>query len=47
MSSVPTPDEIARDAHWLAQALGPATGMVRLIAMDRRNIALRAFSTIG
>jgi hypothetical protein len=35
MSSAPTADEIARDARWLAQALDPAAGMVRLIAMDR------------
>jgi hypothetical protein len=34
MSSAPTPEEIARDAKWLAQALDPAAGMVRLIAMD-------------
>ena len=34
MSSAPTADEIARDATWLAQALDPAEGMVRLIAMD-------------
>ncbi len=35
MSSAPTPAEIAKDATWLAQALDPAAGMVRLIAMDR------------
>ena len=34
MSSAPAPDEIARDATWLAQALDPATGVTRLIAMD-------------
>jgi len=34
MSSAPTATEIARDATWLAQALDPAAGMVRLIAMD-------------
>src|SRR4051794_3089977 len=34
MSSAPTPDEIASDATWLAQALDPAAGMVRLVAMD-------------
>jgi hypothetical protein len=43
MSSVPTPDEIARDAHWLAQALGPATGMVRLVAMDRERYRAASF----
>src|SRR5437764_4442575 len=35
MSSAPTPDEIAQDARWLAQALDPTAGMVRLIALDR------------
>src|SRR4051812_37018261 len=35
MSSAPNPDEIASDAHWLAQALDPAGGAVRLVAMDR------------
>jgi hypothetical protein len=35
MSSAPTAEEIAHDARWLAQALDPAAGMVRLIAMDR------------
>jgi hypothetical protein len=34
MSSAPTADEIARDATWLAQALDPASGQARLIAMD-------------
>src|SRR5947208_11493398 len=34
MSSAPSPQEIARDARWLAQALDPAAGMVRLVAMD-------------
>ncbi len=35
MSSAPTADEIARSACWLAQALDPAAGVVRLIAMNR------------
>ena len=35
MSSAPTAEEMARDARWLAQALDPSAGMVRLIAMDR------------
>jgi hypothetical protein len=35
MSSAPTPEEIARDARWLAQALDPTAGLVRLVAMDR------------
>src|ERR1043165_10292647 len=34
MSSAPTADEIARDARWLAQALDPARGVIRLVAMD-------------
>lgn len=34
MSSAPTADEIASDARWLAQALDPSAGMVRLVAMD-------------
>jgi len=34
MSSAPSREEIARDAKWLAQALDPSSGMVRLIAMD-------------
>jgi hypothetical protein len=34
MSSAPTASEIARDARWLAQALDPATGALRLVAMD-------------
>ncbi|HZC38958.1 MAG TPA: hypothetical protein VE221_09845, partial [Sphingomicrobium sp.] len=43
MSSAPTPDEIARDARWLAQALDPAAGMVRLIAMDREAYRAASF----
>jgi hypothetical protein len=35
MSSAPSPEEIARDARWLAQALDPTAGVVRLVAMDR------------
>jgi hypothetical protein len=35
MSSAPNRQEIAQDATWLAQALDPAAGMVRLIAMSR------------
>src|SRR5438552_3296989 len=43
MSSAPTPDEIARDASWLAQALDPAAGAVRLIAMDRNAYRAASF----
>ena len=35
MSSAPTADDIAKDATWLAQALDPSAGMVRLIAMSQ------------
>ena len=43
MSSAPTPEEIARDATWLAQALDPAAGVVRLIAMDRGSYRAASF----
>jgi hypothetical protein len=43
MSSAPTADEIARDATWLAQALDPAEGMVRLVAMDRESYRAASF----
>jgi hypothetical protein len=43
MSSAPTADEIARDATWLAQALDPASGVVRLIAMDRDSYQAASF----
>ena len=43
MSSAPTPDEIARDATWLAQALDPSAGVVRLIAMDRDSYRAASF----
>ena len=43
MSSAPSPQEIARDARWLAQALDPAAGLVRLIAMDRDSYRAASF----
>jgi hypothetical protein len=43
MSSAPTPQEIARDAKWLAQALDPSTGQVRLVAMDRETYRAASF----
>jgi hypothetical protein len=43
MSSAPTAEEIAQDAKWLAQALDPAAGMVRLIAMDRDSYRAASF----
>jgi hypothetical protein len=43
MSSAPTADEIARDATWLAQALDPAQGVARMIAMDRESYRSASF----
>jgi len=43
MSSAPTPEEIVRDACWLAQALDPAAGDVRLVAMDRESYRAASF----
>ena len=43
MSSAPTAEEIARSATWLAQALDPAAGMVRLVAMDRDSYRAASF----
>jgi hypothetical protein len=43
MSSAPTADEIARDASWLAQALDPAKGLVRLVAMNRDSYRAASF----
>src|SRR5215207_5087300 len=43
MSSVPTPQEIARDARWLAQALDPNAGLVRLIEMNRESYRAASF----
>src|SRR3954462_12089010 len=43
MSSAPTAEEIASDARWLAQALDPASGVVRLVAMDRESYRAASF----
>ncbi|MBA3668832.1 MAG: hypothetical protein H0W71_02010 [Sphingomonas sp.] len=43
MSSAPTPAEIAHDARWLTQALDPATGIVRLVAMTADEYRAAAF----
>jgi hypothetical protein len=43
MSSAPNADEIARDATWLAQALDPAQGMVRLVAMESDSYRAASF----
>jgi hypothetical protein len=43
MSSAPSAEEIARDATWLAQALDPSAGTVRLVAMDRDSYRAASF----
>jgi hypothetical protein len=43
MSSAPTPVEIVRDARWLAQALDPASGMLRVIEMDEEAYRSASF----
>jgi hypothetical protein len=43
MSSTPDPEEIARDARWLAQALDPSAGVARLVAMDRESYRQASF----
>lgn len=43
MSSAPTPPEIARDARWLAQALDPGAGVVRLIEMSAEDYRAASF----
>ena len=43
MSSAPTSAEIARDARWLAQALDPAAGVVRLIEMSAEEYRAASF----
>lgn len=43
MSSAPTPDEIARDATWLVQALDPSQGAARLVAMDDDSYRAASF----
>jgi hypothetical protein len=43
MSSAPSADDIARDARWLAQALDPNAGVVRLVAMDRESYRAASF----
>ena len=43
MSSAPGPEEIAKDACWLAQALDPSAGVARLVAMDRESYRRASF----
>jgi hypothetical protein len=39
----PTPHEIWRDAHWLAQAFDPSSGLVRLVEMNRADYRAASF----
>lgn len=41
--AAPTASEIAHDAHWLAQALDPAAGLVRLVAMTPEDYRSASF----
>jgi hypothetical protein len=43
MSSAPAASEIVRDAGWLAQALDPASGMLRIVQMDREAYRAASF----
>lgn len=43
MSSAPSPEEIARDATWLVQALDPNAGVVRLVAMNGDSYRAASF----
>lgn len=43
MSSAPSAEEVARDATWLAQALDPSAGSVRLVAMSRESYRAASF----
>ena len=43
MSSAPDRDAISRDATWLAQALDPSAGIVRLIAMTAESYRAASF----
>jgi len=43
MSSAPATEDIARDATWLAQALDPNAGAVRLVAMARDSYRAASF----
>lgn len=43
MSSAPSAVEIARDARWLAQALDPQAGILRLVAMNSESYRAASF----
>lgn len=43
MSSAPTPDEIWKDARWLAQAVDPRAGLIRLVEMTPEDYRAASF----
>jgi hypothetical protein len=43
MSSAPTPDEIWKDARWLAQAVDPRAGLIRLLQMTEEDYRAASF----
>ena len=43
MSSAPTPDEIWKDARWLAQAVDPRAGLVRFVEMTAEDYRRASF----
>jgi hypothetical protein len=43
MSSAPTPDEIWKDARWLAQAVDPRAGLIRLVDMTPEAYGAASF----
>lgn len=43
MSSAPTPDEIWKDARWLAQAVDPRAGLIRLVEMTPDDYRAASF----
>ena len=43
MSSGPTPDEIWKDARWLAQAVDPRAGLARFVEMTPEDYREASF----
>jgi hypothetical protein len=43
MSSIPTSDQLARDARWLVQAVGTEAGVARIVEMDRQAYRQASF----
>ncbi|HKU91957.1 MAG TPA: hypothetical protein VJP82_01260 [Sphingomicrobium sp.] len=43
MSSIPTSDELAKDARWLVQAVGTEAGVARIVEMDREAYRQASF----